>query len=223
MLLGFALWNFFIVWFHEGEIQLYEPYAKLLVGTLVAFAFAYHRVNLAYIRIGLYLAAASLIYLYFYEYSGHGRFSDGMNPNKWSPMLLSYAVVALILVFFDKSRSFKVMAFVSCCVFAGMILLAASRSTSLLLALMVLGSALFMVLRKLSFVRVFSFVGFIAVGFALQNYSSLPVEARLKNFLKEFSLAESGGFKTSSGLRYKILKSGLSSVKNNIFWGRAII
>lgn len=219
LLLGFSLWNCFMVWFHEGEIELYEPYAKLLVGSLVAFAFAYHRVNLVYIKAGLYLAAVSLIYLYFFEYRGHGRFSNGMNPNKWSPMLLSYAVVALVLVFFDKSRSFKVMAFLAWCVFAGMILIAASRFTLFLLAFVSICSSLFMVLRSLLLVRVLSFVGFVALIFVLFSYSNLHVESRFEHFSKDFSAAQSGRFTTSSGLRYMMWKSGLSSVKYNIFTG----
>ena len=117
VLLGFSLFSCFMVWFYEGAIELYEPYAKLLVASLAALALAYHRVKLVYIRAGLYLAAISLIYLYFFEYTGLGRFSNGMNPNKWSPLLLGYAVASIILIFIEKSYVYKLLAFFSYFVF----------------------------------------------------------------------------------------------------------
>jgi O-antigen ligase len=134
-------------------------------------------------------------------------------------MLLSYAVVALILVFFDRSRSFKVMAFVSWCVFAGMIFLAASRSTSLLVALLTLCSALFMVLRSPSVVRGLFFIGVIVAGFVLLNYYDTSIESRLRHFSKELSVSQSDKFTTSSGFRFMLWKSGLSSVKYNMLTG----
>ena len=220
LLLGFSLFNCFMVWFHAGEIELYEPYAKLLVGSLVAFAFAYHRINLVYIRAGLYLAAVSLIYLYFYEYSGHGRYSAGMNPNKWSPMLLSYAVVALVFVLFDKSRLFKVIAFVAWSVFAGMILIAGSRSTSLLLGLVSICFLLFMTLRSPSSIRVLTLIAFILTSFVLYGSAGSLFKSKMVYLSNEISAASQlDHFTSSNGLRFIMWKSGLSSVKGNVYIG----
>lgn len=219
LLLGFALWNCFAIWFHSGEIELYEPYAKLLVGSIAAFALAYHRVTIAYIRVGLYIAAISLIYIYFFEYSGNGRFSNGMNPNKWSPLLLSYAVTTFILFFLEKSRWFKVMAFLSWCIFVVFVLIAASRSTSLLLALVTAFGLLFMILRSKSLMSVVYLVGFIFAGFVLFNYSGSSLEPRLKQFTKEYSSFHSNEFTTSSGFRFIMWKSGVHSILDHVLMG----
>ena len=219
VLLGFALFNCFMIWFHDGEIELYEPYAKLLAGSLAAFALAYHRVNVIYIRAGLYVAAGYLIYLYLFEYRGHGRYSAGMNPNKWSPMLLSYAVASLVLVFFDKSRLFKAMAFLAWFVFAGMIFIATSRTTILVLVLVTLCIPLFMILCRRLLLSLPLLAILILSGFLLFNYSGSPIESRSKQFFREFSASQSDKYTSSSGFRFLMWKGGLISVKDSIFTG----
>lgn len=218
-LLGFALWSCFIIWFHEGEIELYEPYAKLLVGSLVAFAMLYHRINVAYIRAGLYVAAISLIYLYFFEYNGKFRFSNGMNPNKWSPLLLSYAVATFVMIISEKTKVLKMLALVSWIVFAFMIFLAASRATTLILLIVTVFPLIFLAIRNRALIFVFASLFAVFAGFKILTINNLFLETRFNQFFNEFKSYENDRLETSSGIRYIMWKSGLYGAKDNLFLG----
>lgn len=215
VLLAFALWNCFIVWFHNSEIELYEPYAKLFVGSLVAFSLAYQRVHLAYVRVGLYFAAITLIYLYFFEYSGKGRFSNGMNPNKWSPLLLSYAVVTFLMIFYEKGKVFRTLSLMSYFSFAVMIVIAGSRSTSLLLFVLVIGFLLYKIARSRSLLIFFAFAVTIFAGLIFFKYTNTYLESRLVLFSEEYKNFNNGQFRSSSGYRFVMWKSGLYSIQDN--------
>lgn len=218
-LLGLALWSCFMVWFHDGGIELYEPYAKLLVGSIVAFALVYHKVKIVYVRTGLYLAALSLIYLYFFEYSGNGRFSNGMNPNKWSPLLLSYSVAAFLMVFLEKLKLFKSFALVSWVVFSFMILIAASRSSSLIFVFVTILILLFMIFRSKSFFLTFSLIGLMVAGFIIFDHSNSPLKSRFYFLFREVAMYQSDRFQSSSRYRIFMLKSGFNSIHESLFLG----
>lgn len=222
--LALALWNCFMIWFHDGAVELYEPYAKLLVGSFAVFALAYHRVNMIYVRAGIYLVAMLLIYQYIFEHGAKGRFTGGMNPNKWSPMLLSYAMVALFMVSFEKSKLLKFLAFVSWLVFAVMIFIAASRASVLLLIIVTM-SFLFYFLVERNRLWMFFLVlsGSLLSGYVLFGLTDSRIETRLISTIKEFKPISPNNSDSSIRLRYIMLKSGLFSLEENLILGSGYV
>lgn len=219
VILGFALWNCFVIWYHGGEIELYEPSGKILVGSLVAFALAYHRVKFNYIRVGIYLAAISLIYLFIFEYDGEGRFSNGMNPNKWAPLLLSYSVTSFLMIYYEKCNLLKISALFSWLIFSFMIILSASRSTTLIFFIVTLFIALYYFVRSRPFIFLFSFMCIVLVGYTALKLTSTPIESRMMSFSYEYKSLQNDNFTTSSGYRLVMWKGGLNNVQNNFFMG----
>ena len=218
--LALALWNCFMIWFHEGEVELYEPYAKLLVGSLAVFALAYHRVNMIYVRAGIYLAAILLVYQYIFQYDGRGRFTGGMNANKWAPMLLSYAMITLFMVVCEKTKLLKFFAFLSWLVFAAMIFIAVSRGSALILIIVSMCiSAYFMIVRNRLLIFLLIFSGVLLAGYLFVNLTDSHIERRGISAIKELKSANSDNFNSSVGIRYMMWKSGLYSVHENLLFG----